>query len=108
MVLQNTANNFATKSSENCLRMETLGMDISPADMWAVTGLMLDAIGIVSLFLFAPEKFPDPQSTAFFAIEDGSRDKWRKKQKKRYKVAKLSVFIIVLGFIFQAIAIVFW
>ena len=77
-------------------------------DILTVTGLTLDEIGIVLLFVYAPEKFPDPQSTASFSIEDGSRDNWRKEQPRRHRIARLSVFTIVVGFALQAIAVIIW
>lgn len=49
-----------------------------PADSITVIGLGLDILGIPLLFWFAPVEFPDPQSTAFFAVEGDSRDRWRK------------------------------
>lgn len=81
---------------------------MSEPDLLTVVGLTLDAVGIVLLFWYSPEKYPDPQSTASFAIEDGSRDEWRKKQPKRKSIARFSVTIIVIGFALQAIAVVFW
>ena len=81
---------------------------MSSPDILTVTGLILDADGIVLLFWNAPEKFPDPQYDAFFAIEDDSRDEWRKQQSKRKKIANFSICIIVTGFILQAIAVIFW
>ena len=77
-------------------------------DFLIVVGLTLDAVGIVLLFWHAPEKYPDPQSTAFFAIEDESRDEWRKRQWKRRLIARFSVSIIVVGFALQAVAVIFW
>ncbi len=52
-----------------------------------VTGLALDIASVVVLFWWAPEKFPDPQATAFFAIEDDSRDRWRAAQIVRKRLA---------------------
>ena len=40
-----------------------------PADIYGATGLVLDPIGIILLFVFVPEKFPDPQTKAFFRID---------------------------------------
>ena len=77
-------------------------------ELLTVIGLTMDAVGIVLLFLYAPEKFPDPQSTAFFAIEDNSRERWRAAQPRRRKIAVASVCIIVVGFALQAIAVIFW
>ena len=52
-------------------------------DLLTVVGITLDAVGIVLLFWYAPEKYPDHQTLEFFAIEDDSGDEWRKKQQKR-------------------------
>ena len=86
----------------------TVKICMSTADILTVTGLILDAVGIVLLFRYAPEKFPDPQSTVFFAIKDDSRDEWKKQQSKRKNVANFSLCIIVVGFSLQAIAVIFW
>lgn len=77
-------------------------------DWLATTGLILDAIGIVLLFRFAPEKYPDPQSTVFFALEDNSRIRWKKAQRLRKRIAHWSLTAIVIGFALQCVAIVFW
>ena len=81
---------------------------ISYPDMFTIAGLFLDAIGIVLLFYFAPEKFPNPQSTAFFKLEDGSDEKWKDQQPTREKIALLSLGMIVLGFGLQALAVIVW
>lgn len=83
-------------------------LSINTPDILIVSGLIMDAVGIVLLFCFAPEKFPDPQTKAFFKIEDESRDEWGRGQSKRNRIAKFSVFIIVLGFMLQCIAVMFW
>lgn len=84
-------------------------MDISlPADALIVVGLILDAVGIYLLFWHAPEKYPDPQSTAFFKLEDDSRERWLEKQATRRKISGFSVGIIILGFFLQCIAVVLW
>lgn len=79
-----------------------------PADLLTATGLILDAIGIIILFWSAPEKYPDPQSTAFFEIEDDSRERWRKNQRRRTFVSRGSVIMIVTGFGLQLVAVVFF
>ena len=80
-----------------------------PADVFSAVGLTLDIVGIVSLFWFAPEKYPDPQSTAFFALEDKDlRPRWRRNQSRRVIVVRISVAAIVVGFILQGIAVVFF
>lgn len=83
-------------------------IDIFSPDTLTVTGLFLDAIGIVVLFYNAPEKFSDPQFGMAFALDDGSREKWRDEQKRRRKRANLSLGMIVLGFVLQACAVIFW
>ena len=81
-------------------------MDCS--DIFTVVGLSLDAIGIVLLFCFAPEKFPDPQSRSFFKLVDGYHDEWEKKQIVRKWVVGFGVGIMLLGFALQAVAVIFW
>ena len=49
-----------------------------PGDIFTAIGLLLDAVGVVFLFWYAPEKIPDPQSTVSFAIEGDARIRWRK------------------------------
>ena len=70
-------------------------------DILTAAGLLLDAVGVVFLFWYAPEKVPDPQSTVSFAIEGDARTRWREDQRKRKVVAKISVGAIVLGFALQ-------
>ena len=65
----------------------------------------LDIVGVLVLFRWAPEKFPDPQSTVSFALEDGSQGHWRAAQVVRAKVAHVGVGLIVLGFGLQLFAI---
>ena len=80
-----------------------------PGDLIAVSGLALDIIGIVLLFYCAPEKFPDPQTRTFFAIEPSEiRSRWRKHNRLRQWIATSSVLLIVGGFTVQAIAIIFY
>ena len=50
------------------------------AALLTAMGLCLDIAGVLMLFRWAPEKFPDPQSTVSFALEDGSRGRWRDAQ----------------------------
>ena len=40
-----------------------------PGDIFTAVGLLLDAVGVVFLFWYAPEKIPDPQS----AVGDTSK-----------------------------------
>ena len=79
-----------------------------PGDIFTAVGLLLDAVGVVFLFWYAPEKVSDPQSTVSFAIEGDARIRWRKDQQKRKVVANISVGAIVLGFILQFISVVLY
>ena len=49
-----------------------------PGDIFTAVGLLLDAVGVVFLFWYAPEKIPDPQSAVSFAIEGAARIRWRR------------------------------
>lgn len=64
--------------------------------------------GIILLFVVAPEKDPDPQFGVTFAIEDGSRDRWRKRITVKKRWALFSVIVMAVGFGLQGIALVFW
>lgn len=80
-----------------------------PGDLLTTIGLLLDIIGVFFLFLYAPEKFSDPQTGAFFALEDKeARPRWRAAQQRRKVVANISVAMIILGFVIQLIAVVFF
>lgn len=73
----------------------------------AVTGLSLDVIGVVVLFIFSPEKFSDPQWSAFFALEGEDkkrREDWLKKQPQRRRLAMAGAATIVFGFLLQLVA----
>ena len=80
----------------------------SCAEVLTALGLILDILGISLLFLFAPEKFPDPQFGTFFQIEDDSRIKWENNQKRNKKIAIISVFLIIIGFVFQLLSVIFF
>ena len=41
---------------------------------WTILGLILDAVGVVMVFYFTPERYPDPQWSAFFAVEGERRE----------------------------------
>ena len=71
--------------------MINLGLYLSTADLITVIGLVLDIVGIVLLFWVAPEKYPAPQSTVFFAIEGDSRERWRIAQERRKRPARISL-----------------
>ena len=73
-----------------------------PGDIFTAIGLLLDAVGVVFLFWYAPEKVPDPQSTVSFAIEGDARIRWRKDQQKRKVAANISVGAIVLDLFFNS------
>ena len=88
--------------------MGCLAMCIPPGDQVIVLGLLLDIVGIVLLFWVAPEKYPDPQSRAFFAIETDLRERWQKQQVRRRFLARSSLVCIVLGFTLQAFAVVYF
>ena len=50
------------------------------ADFLNASGLALDIVGIIGLFLFSPEKYPDPQWSAFFALKDKElRPQWQRR-----------------------------
>lgn len=69
-----------------------------------ITGLCFDIFGVVLLFRNAPEKFADPQWSAFFAVEGESkrrREEWLRLQPGRKRKAAISVALIVVGFAFQ-------
>ena len=71
---------------------------------FTTVGLALDAIGVVLLFSFAPERFADPQWSAFFRVEGESakkREHWKKMQPVRKWISRLAVAMIVIGFLLQ-------
>lgn len=83
------------------------------AKIATVFGLILDIVGVLLLFCFSPEKFPDPQWSAFFAVEGESRkrrDAWVEQQPRRRRTAFAGVALIVLGFVFQILGelVSFW
>ena len=84
---------------------------ITYPDILTITGLTLDAFGIVLLFWHAPEKHIHPWLDAYstrVGIEKESSEEWLAKQSRREKVAKFSVLMIVAGFVLQAFAVIFW
>ena len=84
---------------------------LSYPDILTVIGLTLDAVGIVLLFWYAPEKYPDPQYGSTFALEGEDkikRERWKADQPKRKKLANWSIGIIVAGFALQALAVIIW
>ena len=83
-------------------------MSMPPGDLITVAGLTLDIIGIIILFWVAPEKTPDPQSTAGFAIKREIRERWRKQQIVRRWLARVSLGVIVVGFSLQAVAVIWF
>ena len=77
------------------------------ADGLTLLGLALDILGVVLLFAFAPEKFPDPQFTVSFRIKSDVRERWRLAQRWRRRAALAGVSLLVTGFSLQAVAAVF-
>ena len=78
---------------------------------FTVSGLSLDIIGVILLFMFSPEKFPDPQWSAFFAVEGEAkkaRKEWIKKQPLRRKLSALALIIIATGFSLQLLGELPW
>lgn len=66
-----------------------------------IIGLVCDIVGVVCLFCFAPEKFADPQTRAFFKVEEKLSEQWLKRQAIRRRMAILSLVLIILGFSLQ-------
>ena len=74
------------------------------SEIITMVGLAFDIVGVVLLFCHSPEKFADPQWSAFFAVEGESkrrREEWQRLQPRRRKIAVSAVVLIVLGFSFQ-------
>ena len=74
------------------------------AEILTIVGLILDLLGVLGLFFWAPEKFQDPQAGVFFALEGEDvkkRKRWLKFQPIRKRVALISVVLIALGFFLQ-------
>ena len=62
-----------------------------PADLLTSVGLFMDIVGIIGLFVFAPEKFRDPQAGVSFALEDRElRPRWRRNQPRIPHLAQTS------------------
>ena len=40
---------------------------------WTILGLILDAVGVIMVFYVTPERYPDPQWSASFAVEGESK-----------------------------------
>ena len=73
---------------------------------WTIFGLILDAVGVVMVFYFTPERYPDPQWSTGFAVEGESkkaRERWLKQQSKRRRIVVVGVVLIVIGFVFQGL-----
>ena len=73
------------------------------ATILTVFGLSLDIGGVLLLFIFDPNKHPDPQTKAFFKIEDDSRVRWLKAQARRIRYSRFALVLIVIGFSLQLI-----
>lgn len=80
----------------------------SPGDIFVTAGLVLDIVGIVALFWFAPEKHSDPQWGVSFAVSEEARVEWERKQRHYRRLARGSLATISVGFALQAIAVVLW
>ena len=77
------------------------------ADFLNASGLALDIVGIIGLFLFSPEKYPDPQWSAFFALEDKElRPQWRRRQRIRRRISGTCMIAIAVGFALQLVAVI--
>ena len=83
-------------------------LSLSTADLITVIGLGLDIVGIALLFWVAPEKYPDPQSSAGFAIDSDIGESWRIAQERRKWLARISLTLIVLGFMMQAFSVAYF
>ena len=73
---------------------------MAPATI-TIIGLVCDIVGVACLFCFAPEKFADPQTRAFFKVEEKLREQWLKRQAIRRRMAILSLVLVVVGFSLQ-------
>lgn len=72
-----------------------------------IAGLILDLIGVTLLFCFSPEQFPDPQWNTSFAVEGESaiqRERWKRLQPIRRRLARCGFFSLALGFLLQLTA----
>lgn len=70
-------------------------------NLLAATGLFLDIVGVCLLFRSAPEKFPDPQWSAFFAVEGEARkrrEEWEAMKPVRAQRARVGIVLILIGF----------
>ena len=67
-------------------------------------GLALDILGVILLFVYAPEKYPHPQGSLGFKLNDADREEWERTNKGRVCVSRLGVGLIVAGFTLQLIA----
>lgn len=82
-------------------------MSCFSSSVLTVTGLSLDVLGVIVLFVFSPEKFADPQASAFFALEGEDkkkREEWVKKQPRRRRLAIAGAVTIAVGFLLQLVA----
>ena len=79
---------------------------IPPGDLITAVGLTCRYWEHNPLVLGSSRKTPAPQSTAVFAIERGIREQWRKQQIVRRRLARVSLAVIVLGFLLQAVAVI--
>ena len=79
------------------------------AEGFIIGGLAMDAVGIFLYFWFAPERHPDPQWSAFFAVEGEAavrREEWTKTKPRREKLSLISMGLIFLGFVGEVLHVV--
>ena len=81
---------------------------LTAAEIVTVVGLLMDAIGIALLFSYAPEKFPHPQTRAFFRIDEDRKLAFEAAQKRRSRIAGSALLMIFAGFVLQIVAVIFW
>ena len=83
-----------------------MAIELTNVDRLIVLGMILDIVGVILLYRFDPGKYPDPQTQAFFKIEDEIRERWRKHQTIRKWIARFSIFLICGGFVCLIAAII--
>ena len=69
----------------------------------SVIGLFLDIVGVVMLFRVAPEKHLHPQAMLAFQLNEAERKEWEAGDRKRRRLARVSLAIIAIGFVLQII-----
>ena len=66
-----------------------------------IIGLLLDIVGVIVLFWFAPEKHPHPQWSLAFQLNQADQNEWEAKDRRRRRIALASVVAIIVGFLLQ-------